>query len=231
MGATDPVSVVATFWRLGAPRRLTTIMEGESLFNDGSAIVSFNLLLEVIVAQQFNAWNSLIEFMKASVGGLALGVAIGYLALGVLSRFNDYLTETLVTIIVAYATFLIGEEIGVSPALAVVAAGLMVGNMVQQKAMSPTTRVTVGLGWEFFGYVANSLIFLLVGEQVRSIDIAPFWGIALLAIVVTVVGRTVVIFFFGVESIERTAQICSLQVAANSSLGRIAWLFILSPSP
>jgi CPA1 family monovalent cation:H+ antiporter len=196
VGATDPISVVATFRSLGVARRLTIIIEGESLFNDGSALVIFNLLLGVIVAGKFDFVSSLAEFIKVSAGGLGLGVAVGYLALAILEQLNDYLTETLVTLIAAYATFLGAEQFGVSPALAVVAAGLLIGNFGQQRAMSPTTRITVGLSWEFFGFMANSLIFLLVGLQVRTINLGSFGAITALAILATLLSRCVVIFFF-----------------------------------
>jgi CPA1 family monovalent cation:H+ antiporter len=198
VAATDPISVVAVFRKLGAPRRLTTLVEGESLFNDGSALVLFNLLVGIVVSEKFDAWNSLIEFVKVSVGGLALGVAIGYLALLLLSRFNDHLTEMLVTLVVAYGTFLVAEQLGLSPALAVVAAGLLVGNFAQEKAMSPSTRIAVGQNWEFLGFLANSLIFLLVGLEIRAINLgfSEYWGILALGIAATVLSRIVVVAFF-----------------------------------
>ena len=196
IGATDPISVIAVFRHLGAPKRLTIIMEGESLFNDGSALVLFNLLLGIIVTQQFNPVDSLLEFVKVAVGGLLLGGIVGYLALFLIRHLNDYLTETLVTLIVAYGTFLAAEQLHISPALAVVAAGLLVGNFGQENVMSPTTQVAVGLSWEFIGFLANSLIFLLVGLQIRAIQILNFWEIAALAIGVALFSRFVVIGFF-----------------------------------
>jgi CPA1 family monovalent cation:H+ antiporter len=196
IGATDPISVIATFRHLGAPKRLAIIMEGESLFNDGSALVLFNLLLGIIVTQQFSPFGSLIEFIKVAAGGLLLGGAVGYLALFLLTHLNDYLTETLVTLIVAYGTFLAAGQLQVSPALAVVAAGLLVGNFGQEKIMSATTQMAVGLSWEFIGFLANSLIFLLVGLEVRAIQVAEFWEITALAIGVTLFSRVVVIGFF-----------------------------------
>jgi monovalent cation:H+ antiporter, CPA1 family len=196
IGATDPISVIAIFRHLGAPKRLAIIMEGESLFNDGSALVLFNLLLGIIVTQQFSPFGSLIEFIKVAAGGLLLGGAVGYLALFLLTHLNDYLTETLVTLIVAYGTFLAAGQLQVSPALAVVAAGLLVGNFGQEKVMSATTQMAVGLSWEFIGFLANSLIFLLVGLEVRAIQVAEFWEITALAIGVTLFSRVVVIGFF-----------------------------------
>ncbi len=193
VAATDPVSVVATFRKLGAPTRLTSIIESESLFNDGSALVLFNLLLSVIVAGQFSVWSNGLEFIKVAVGGLALGVATGYLALALLSRLDEYLTEILVTLIVAYGSFLAAEQLGVSPALAVVAAGLLVGNFGQRQALSPTTQIALGFSWEFFGFLANSLIFLLVGLQVRTIQVGEFWPVIGLGIVATLLSRGIVV--------------------------------------
>jgi CPA1 family monovalent cation:H+ antiporter len=212
IGATDPISVIATFRHLGAPRRLTIIMEGESLFNDGSALVLFNLLLGIIVTQQFNPVDSLFEFFKVAAGGLLLGGIVGYMALFLIRHLNDYLTETLVTLIVAYGTFLAAEQLQVSPALAVVAAGLLVGNFGQEKVMSPTTQVAVGLSWEFIGFLANSLIFLLVGLQIRAIQILNFWEIAALAIGVALFSRVVVIGFFSwLANLLRRGQIIPLK--------------------
>lgn len=196
VGATDPISVVSTFKQLGTPRRLTIIIEGESLFNDGSSLVIFNLIIGVVVAGDFNFFGSLVDFVRVAAGGLVLGVAVSYLASAMLSRINDYLTETVVTVIAAYGTFLIAELLNVSPALAVVAAGLLVGNFAQEKTMSPSSRVAVGLGWEFFGFIANSLIFLLVGLQVQVINLTAFIGITILGIVATLIARSLVIVFF-----------------------------------
>ncbi|MBN9388961.1 MAG: Na+/H+ antiporter [Chloroflexi bacterium] len=211
IGATDPISVIATFRHLGAPKRLTIIMEGESLFNDGSALVLFNLLLGIVVTQQFSVVSSLFEFVKVAAGGLLLGGAVGYLALFLLRHLNDYLTETLVTLIVAYGTFLAAEQLQVSPALAVVAAGLLVGNFGQEKVMSPTTQVAVGLSWEFIGFLANSLIFLLVGLEIRAIQILNFWEITLLAIGVALFSRVVVIgFFSGVANLLQRRRVIPL---------------------
>lgn len=210
VAATDPVSVVATFRKLGAPRRLTTIIEGESLFNDGSALVLFNLLVGVVVAGKFSLTESIFEFIKVAGGGLLFGVAIGYLALVILSHLNDPLTETLVTLIVAYGTFLAAEQLHLSPALAVVAAGLLVGNVATERVMSPSTRVTVGLGWELIGFLANSLIFLLVGLELRAINFSGYVEITLLAIAVTLLSRIVVVgFFSGLTRLIRPKQALS----------------------
>lgn len=193
VSATDPVSVVATFRKLGTPYRLTTIVEGESLFNDGSALVFFNLLLGVVVAEKFSVWGSLTEFLVVSVGGLILGIAVGYLALLILARLNDHLTETLLTLIAAYGSFIGAEELGVSPALAVVATGLLIGNFGHSQVMAPTTQIALGYSWEFFGFLANSLIFLLMGLEIRAINFTDFWQITLVGIGVTILSRIIMV--------------------------------------
>ena len=193
IAATDPVSVVATFRHLGTSKRLTSIIESESLFNDGSALVLFNLLLGIVVVQEFSVWGSLLEFVKVGAGGILLGTVTGYVALFILKRMDDYLTEILITLLAAYGTFMLGEVVGVSPALAVVVTGLLVGNIGQSRTFSPTTQVALNYTWDFFGFLANSLIFLLVGLQVRLISFTNYWTISVLAIVATVLGRWVVV--------------------------------------
>lgn len=196
VAATDPVSVVATFRKLGTSGRLTTIIESESLFNDGSALVLFNLLLGIILTNQFDFWSSAGEFVKVALGGLVLGATIGYLALLLLTQLDDYLTEMLVTIIVAYGSFLLAEQLTLSPALTVVVAGLIVGNFGRRKALSATSQIALGYSWEMLGFIANSLIFLLVGLQIRTLDLSNFGWITLLAIGVTLLSRFVVVIVF-----------------------------------
>jgi monovalent cation:H+ antiporter, CPA1 family len=168
VAATDPVSVVATFKELGAPARLRTIIEGESLFNDGTALVLFRLLLGIAVASSFDSAASAGQFVLVIAGGLLLGVAGGYLVVQLMRRFDDYLVETTLTVILAYGSYFLAEELQVSGVIAVVAAALVVGNYGQRVSLSPTSRMAVGLSWEFFGFLANSLIFLFVGLQVRN---------------------------------------------------------------
>ena len=168
VSATDPVSVVALFRSMGVPKRLQVLLEGESLFNDGTAIVIFNLVLAMAVRglESFNLTASLVDFVVVSGGGLVIGLILGSLVSQLISRIDDYLIETTLTCILAYGAYLIAQLLGVSGVLAVVAAGLINGN-IGPRGMSPTTRIVVYNFWEFAGFLANSFIFLLIGLQIN----------------------------------------------------------------
>ena len=173
--------------------RLSVILEGESLFNDGTAIVLFRIVLGIIVADALhNALFTFGQFFIVVLGAIALGAVIGYVVSALISRVNDYLVETTVTLVVAYGTYLLAEQIGVSGVIAVVVAALVLGNH-GRRSMSPTTREAVSSTWEFFGFLANSLIFLLIGLE---LDIAKSWqyiGPTLVAIAIVLVVRVIVV--------------------------------------
>ena len=188
LSATDPVSVVAFFRQLGAPRQLASIVEGESLFNDGTAVVVFRIALAIAISGQFNLVGSLTNFLWLVAGGLAVGGLLGWLVSKLIARVDDYLIETTLTTILAYGAYLVAERLHVSGVLAVVAAGLINGN-IGPAGMSPTTRIVIFNFWEYVAFVANSLVFLLIGLDIdlnqRSLPIlAPSCG-PLLAVLVS----------------------------------------------
>jgi len=194
VSATDPVSVLAIFRQMGAPRRLSVILEGESLFNDGTALVLFRIVLGVVIVGALSDFVlALQEFLFVVAGGLALGALIGFGVSLLLSRVNDYLIETAMTLVVAYGTYLLAERVGVSGVIAVVVAALVVGTYGHSVAMTPTTRAAIASSWEFFGFVANSLIFLLIGLEVNIEKLYQYWLPTLLAIVAVLVVRAIVV--------------------------------------
>ncbi len=172
ISATDPVSVLALFKKLGLPKRLTTIVEGESLFNDGTAAVVFKIILGIVVGTADHStsglvWESVREFGLEVFGGVAVGAAIGIIASTLTSKFDDHLLEITLTTICAYGTFLVAQSMHVSPVIAVLITGLIIGNHGRRIGMSPTTQVAVNSFWEYAAFVVNSLVFLLIGLEVQ----------------------------------------------------------------
>lgn len=199
IAATDPVAVVAVFRALGAPKALQTLVEGESLFNDGTAVVLLRVMLAaalgaaVTPAAGWDLTAIAVDFVWVAAGGLAIGAALGLLFSVFIARLDDYLIETTLTTVLAFGAYLVGERLHVSGVLAVVAAGLVAGN-VGLKGMSPTTRVVLFNFWEFAAFIANSLVFLLIGLQVNvSLLAANLWPITV-AIAAVMASRVVTVY-------------------------------------
>jgi monovalent cation:H+ antiporter, CPA1 family len=196
ISATDPVSVVALFRVLGVPKRLAVLMEGESLLNDGTAIVLFSLVLGSALTGQFNVIRGVFEFFKVSLGGLAVGLSLGWLVSRVIARVDDYLIETALTAVLAFGSYLVADRLHCSGVLAVVAAGLICGNLGPQ-GMSPTTRVVLFNFWEFVAFLANSLVFLLIGLQIYVPDLVSVWKPIAAAILAVLLSRAIVTYGLG----------------------------------
>jgi CPA1 family monovalent cation:H+ antiporter len=196
IAATDPVSVVAIFRRLGVPKRLSVLIEGESLFNDGTAIVLFNLILAVALTGRFNLLTSLGDFLRVAAGGVLTGLLLGWGISYLIARVDDYLIETTLTTVLAFGSYLLAERLHVSGVLAVVVAGLINGNL-GPKGMSPTTRIVLFNFWEYVAFLANSLIFLLLGLQVNIPALLSSWTSVLYAILAVVVARAVIVYGLG----------------------------------
>jgi len=191
ISATDPISVLAIFKRLGAGRRLTLIMEAESLFNDGVAVVLFSVLLAVSLGGAPSLSNGLLLFLQLIVGGTLLGAAIGGAAILVHQNLDDHLVELTLSTLVAFGAYGAGESLHVSGVMAVVSAGLVLGNF-GQGAMTPGTRLALVAFWEYAGFVVNSLIFLLIGIQVVALDWRSNALLAIGAAVLVLVGRSAI---------------------------------------
>lgn len=198
LSATDPVSVVALFRELGASKRLTTIMEGESLFNDGVAVVAFLLLVGIpLGVQDFSVTGTISRFgvfvgVGVGVGGL-IGFGISYLT----QRFDLPLVEQSLTLVSAYGTYLIAEELGGSGVIGVVTVGLILGNFGSRIGMNPRTRLIVSEFWEFLAFFVNSIVFLLIGDQINFGSLGGNLGLIVVAIAAVVITRIIVIFGLG----------------------------------
>lgn len=210
ISATDPVAVVALFRSLGAPKQLSVLVESESLLNDGTSIVVFKLALAAalpvagVVSEagqasaagggtSFDLARAVLEFMVVAAGGLGIGLGLGWLVSQLIARIDDYLIETTLTTVLAFGAYLVAERVHVSGVLAVVGAGIVCGN-VGPRGMSPTTRIVLYNFWEYLAFVANSLIFLLIGLDINIDQIVGQLGSIAIAVVAVVVSRGLVIY-------------------------------------
>jgi len=202
---TDTVSVLAVFKDVKVPVRLSTIIEGESLFNDGTAIVLFRLFLGIVISQKFNLINSISQVVIVSIGGLIVGFAVGYLASFVLTKIKDHLIEIVLTTTVAIGTFFIAEELHISGIIAVVTAGLVIGNYNWQKELSPTSQLAIGSFWEYAGFLVNSIIFILIGLSINFSNIIRYIPDIIYAFVAFNITRIILIYpsFFILNFFEK----------------------------
>ena len=185
---TDTVSVIAAFRSVPVPGRLATIVEGESLFNDGIALVLLSLIATVHLQGSFTLSEGIRQIFVAVGGGGILGLGLGYLCVGLFRQLDDALSNILLTVAVSLGTFQIGQALGVSSAIAVVIAGLVIGNLAFRQT-SASIKVTLLSFWEYAGFGVNTFIFLLLGIEVEPQVVLATIPAALFAIVVYQIGR------------------------------------------
>ncbi|UOR13826.1 Na+/H+ antiporter [Halobacillus amylolyticus] len=198
MSATDPVSVLSIFKNVGVNNRLATVIEGESLFNDGLAVVLFNIsafsLLAYTELGVVGVGNGVWEFIKVVALGLIIGGALGYVVSRVTQYFDDYPLEIIFSIILFYGAFLLAETVHASGVIAVVVAALILGNYGAKIGMTPATKLNISNFWDVVTLLANSLVFLMVGLEITRIDVTDKWGYIFLAILIVLIARSVAVY-------------------------------------
>jgi NhaP-type Na+/H+ or K+/H+ antiporter len=201
VSATDPVAVVSILKELGASKKLGTLIEGESLLNDGTAIVIFVVILAGITSgSSGTAMSGILEFFRVSFGGAIVGGFIGWLIIKWVKKvFNDALVETSLIVAAAYITFFIAEYFfHVSGVLALVAYGLMMASYGKTR-ISPEVQHFLHEFWEFAAFVANVLIFLIVGVVIAERSVFSSNDVILLLIIyfgVFIVRGAIIMIFF-----------------------------------
>ncbi|MBS1956318.1 MAG: Na+/H+ antiporter [Cyanobacteria bacterium SZAS-4] len=195
VSATDPVSVIALFRKMGIDKRLTMILEGESLFNDGTAVVMFKMVLALVLAgTQFSLPVTLSTFFLVVCGGALIGAVVGYCASRITNMFDDHQLEITLTMVTAYGSYMLAERLNVSPIIAVVAAGIVVGNYGSRTGMSTDDRQAVNSFWEYAAFLVNSLLFLLIGLQVQMPLLVKYWQVIALGVLAVFVARLLVVY-------------------------------------
>jgi len=195
LSATDPVSVTALFRELGVGKRLSVLMEGESLFNDGMAVVAFSLLVAIpLGTADLGLQSAVVEFLTVVGIGIAVGCLIGFGISYITQRFDLPLVEQSITLVSAYGTYLISEDLGGSGVIAVVTTSLILGNFGSRIGMNPRTRIIVSEFWEFLAFFVNSIVFLLIGDQIRFVDIANNFHVIAITIAAMLVVRAIATF-------------------------------------
>jgi CPA1 family monovalent cation:H+ antiporter len=229
LSPTDPVSVLGLFRQLKVNIRLSTIIEGESLFNDGIAGALYQTFLALVLltiqghpSSGATAWmNGFLTFLLEAGGGLLVGVACGFL----LSRFvrfiDDPLIETTVTIIAAYGVYLLADTLHVSGILALIIASLIFGSYGRQFGMSEQTRDAVDTFWSIIAFVANALLFLLVGAELNPVKF--FFSTSIYFLLLTAGVAIIAVLF------ARLVMVLMLRTIAHLLGGALlsSWRFVI----
>ncbi|HUP03477.1 MAG TPA: sodium:proton antiporter [Bryobacteraceae bacterium] len=194
IAATDPVSVIAAFREAKVHGRLRLLIESESLLNDGTAAVAFGVAVIWARGGGVTAAGIGGALLLTAGGGIACGLAIGALALFLMGRTEDHVTELTFTTLAAYGSFLLADQLNVSGVFATIAAGLLLGNCGAMGRLSDRGREAVEAFWEYAAFVANSLVFLLIGMHEPAQRLSAFWLPALVAVVFVAAGRLVAVY-------------------------------------
>lgn len=194
IAATDPVSVIATFKEAGVHGRLRLLVEAESLFNDATAAVGFTVALAIVTGNSVSAQTTFLNTAYSIFGGLVIGALCAGVILFLTHTTDDHLVELTLSTVAAYGSFLIAEDLHVSGVFSTLIAGILVGNFGLPYAYSDKGRAFIMDFWEFMAFIANSIIFFLIGvSQANQISVSTLLPVTV-AILVVMLGRAAAIY-------------------------------------
>lgn len=200
VASTDPVAVVAIVQKLGLPHQLAIVLEGESLINDGVAMVLYTLFTGMVLTGGLEGTNPVLLFAQEVGVGVGVGVVLAFAAARLTARVSDHLVEMLITVALAYGSYLLADAFHGSGPLAAVTAGVIHGSYGRRFGMSQETSDTLDDLWEFLGFIANAMLFLMVGYTAKIFDIAQDRWPALVAVVAVLLARVIVVQLGGFAS-------------------------------
>jgi len=169
-------------------------MEGESLFNDGTAIVLYTVVLGAISIGSFSLTEGILEFATVAIGGILVGAVLGLFASLIISLTEDHLIAIALTMVTAYGSYLIAEKFHASGILATVVAGLFVGNIGKERGMTPANRIAVVSFWEYLAFFIGSMVFLMIGLEVNVPFLADNWEVVIFAFLAVLFSRAISVF-------------------------------------
>ena len=181
---TDPIAVLGILRSARAPKRLESIIIGESLFNDGVGVVVFTMILGVVVGgHEMSLIGGGASFLEEAVGGVIYGLALGYVAYRLLKSVDNHTVEILITLSVVSGGYVLADALHTSGPIAMVVAGLLIGNHGRAFAMSDRTRENLDTFWKLIDEILNAVLFVMIGFEVLVLDLDPtFLLVGLLAI-------------------------------------------------
>jgi CPA1 family monovalent cation:H+ antiporter len=193
ISATDPISVLAIFKDLQMDKRLSLIIEGESLLNDGTAAALFQIVLAGIISGHLGVWRGVAQFLFAVLGGAVLGSFLGYAASRLTRTIDDPEVQITLTAVVAYSSYLLAYQLHLSGIIATASAGLIVGNLGTRNC-STQTKTALESFWAYVAFLMNSLVFLLIGLEIHVDALLRSWRPVLLTVGAVLVGRALSVY-------------------------------------
>lgn len=193
IAATDPVSVIAFFREARAHGRMLLLLEAESLLNDGTASVAFAVAVAMVTGQAVGVGSVTLLLLRSIGGGIACGFVVGSASLLLTGRTEDHLVETTFTTVAAYGSFLLAGSFGMSGVLATIAAGLTMRNFKRIDGISARGKEAVENFWDYAAFIANSMVFLLIGVQQKNEYFPAAWKAVLLAVGAVLAGRAIAV--------------------------------------
>jgi CPA1 family monovalent cation:H+ antiporter len=193
VAATDPVAVIATFRNLGAPRRLATLVEGESLFNDGTALVLF-VVAVASVTGKVTLGESAVSVIVTVITSVGVGLAAGWLASRLMRLVDDHLIELTLSLAAAYGTYVLVDALHQSGIIATVVAGVVIGTYGRTVGLSKPALEALDVVWELVAFVLTAFAFLLVGLAISFGDLVAAAPSILWAVLAILAGRAVVVY-------------------------------------